>query len=57
MRKIESLLPVSKFVRIHRSTIVNIASIQFVEGNFIKVNNVDLAIGLTYREGLLQKLS
>lgn len=57
MAKIQSLLPASGFIRIHRSTIVNIAFIQFIEGNFIKVNNMDLAIGSTYREGLVQKLS
>lgn len=56
MGKIISLLPASKFIRIHRSTIVSIDFIQFIEGNFIKVNKIDLAIGSTYREGLLQKL-
>ncbi len=56
MGKIISLLPASKFIRIHRSTIVSIDFIQFIEGNFIKVNNIELAIGSTYREGLLQKL-
>lgn len=57
MAKLESLLPASKFIRIHRSTIVNTAFIQFIEGNFIRVNNIDLAIGSTYRESLLQRLS
>ena len=57
MGKIISLLPASKFARIHRSTIVSIDFIQFIEGNFIKLNNIELAIGSTYREGLLQKLS
>lgn len=56
MGKIVSLLPASKFIRIHRSTIVSIDFIQFIEGNFIKVNNIDLAIGATYREGVLQRL-
>ena len=57
MAKLQSLLPASKFIRIHRSTIVNIAFIQFIEGNFIKVNNIDLPIGSTYRESLVQRLS
>lgn len=56
MHKLESLLPASGFMRIHRSTIVNIAFIQFIEGNFIKVSNVDLTIGSTYKEGLLQRI-
>lgn len=56
MGKSESLLPSSRFIRIHRSTIVNTAFIQYIEGNFIKVNDRDLAIGPTYREGLLKRL-
>jgi len=57
MAKLESLLPASKFIRVHRSTIVNTDFIQFIEGNFIKVNNIDLAIGSTYREGLMQRIT
>ena len=55
--KLESLLPTSVFIRIHRSTIVNTSFIQFVEGNFVKVNNTDLAIGQTYRENLIRNLN
>ena len=54
--KLEVLLPASKFIRIHRSTIINKSLIQFVEGNFIRINNLDLSIGLTYREALLKSL-
>jgi len=56
LSKIEALLTAA-FIRIHKSLIVNTAYIQFVEGNFIKVNNMDLPIGLTYRETLLKRLS
>lgn len=54
--KIESLLPALAFIRIHRSTIVNKGLIQFIEGNFIRINNVDLPIGLTYKDNLLKSL-
>jgi DNA-binding LytR/AlgR family response regulator len=54
--KLESLLPPSKFVRIHRATIVNTTFIKFIEGNLIKINNTDLIIGQTYRESLLKVL-
>lgn len=57
LSKLETLLPADKFIRIHRSTIVNIAFIQFIEGNFAKVNNQDLAIGLTFKDALLAKIS
>ncbi len=54
--KLESLLPASVFIRIHRSSIVNSSFIQFIEGNHVSVNNTNLAIGQTYRENLIRKL-
>jgi DNA-binding LytR/AlgR family response regulator len=56
MGKIESLLPASKFIRVHRSTIVNTLFIQGIENNFIKLDNVEIVIGQTYRENLLKRL-
>lgn len=56
MNKLESLLPAYKFVRIHRSYVINLDHIQYVEGNFVRINNNDLPIGLTYKDGLAQKL-
>lgn len=56
MQKIELLLPQSKFIRIHRSTIINTKMIQYVEGNSIVINNIQLAIGLTFRDSLFKKL-
>jgi DNA-binding LytR/AlgR family response regulator len=56
MNKLEALLPAGKFVRIHRSSIINLDRIQYVEGNFVRINNNDLPIGLTYKDSLVQKL-
>jgi DNA-binding LytR/AlgR family response regulator len=56
MGKLEKLLPSSKFIRIHRSTIINKDFMQFIEGNIVKVKEIDLPIGQTYREGLLKSL-
>jgi DNA-binding LytR/AlgR family response regulator len=56
LNKLELLLSNLRFIRIHRSTIINKAFIQFIEGNCIHVNDVNLAIGLTYRECLLANL-
>jgi DNA-binding LytR/AlgR family response regulator len=55
--KLETLLPLTTFIRIHRSTIINTAFIQFIEDNFAKVNGVDLTIGATYKESVLQRLA
>jgi DNA-binding LytR/AlgR family response regulator len=54
--KLEALLTAAAFVRIHRSTIINKNLIQFIEGNFIRINDIDLPIGLTYKENLLRGL-
>jgi DNA-binding LytR/AlgR family response regulator len=56
MSKLDALLPAYKFARIHRSTIINLDHIQYVEGNFVRINNNDLPIGLTYKDALAQKL-
>lgn len=55
LTKLESLLPAT-FIRIHRSTIVNTHYIKYIEGNFIKLNDLELTIGQTYREGLIKRL-
>lgn len=55
--KIEQLLPAGDFMRIHRSTMVNTACIRFIEGNFMRVGDKDLAIGQSYRERLLGSLN
>jgi len=54
--KIEQLLPSSNFIRIHRSTVINKSFIKFIEGNFVCVNDINLSIGLTYRDSLLENL-
>jgi len=53
---LEALLPPQRFIRIHRSTIVNKQFIRFVEGNFVRIGEMDMPIGLTYREGVLRSL-
>lgn len=56
LSKLEILLPPSEFIRIHRSIIVNKSMVQFIEGNFIRINNIDLPIGSTYKDTLLKNL-
>lgn len=57
LHKLEQLLPDDAFIRIHRSTIISKKYIEFIEGNFVHVNKNKLAIGSTYRDGLIQKLT
>jgi DNA-binding LytR/AlgR family response regulator len=57
LSKLEKLLPSLKFIRIHRSAIINQSFIQFIEGNFVRINDINLPIGLTYRENLLERIN
>lgn len=57
MSKMDDLLPPSRFARIHRSTIINIDMIQYIEGNLVAVNGVELNIGLTYRDTFLKRIN
>jgi DNA-binding LytR/AlgR family response regulator len=54
--KLEALLPATQFIRIHRSTIVGLAHIQYVEGSMVKINGKDLPVGLTYKNNLAQRI-
>lgn len=56
LTRIEELLPTSQFIRIHKSFIVNVRHIKFVEGNLVSVRDKELPIGVTYRESLLKKI-
>ncbi|HAS40984.1 MAG TPA: DNA-binding response regulator [Microscillaceae bacterium] len=48
----EKSLPPSLFVRVHKSYIVNIKKIQVIEGNTVKINQLDLPIGSVYKSNL-----
>lgn len=50
----QELLPKDKFVRIHRSFVVSIKSIQYFEGNRVFIENKSLPIGKVFKENLLK---
>lgn len=56
MKNLETRLG-SWFIRIHKSYIVSTQSIQFIEGNQVKIGEQYLPIGLTYKEQLMEKLN
>lgn len=51
------LLPKHQFVRIHRSTIVNLSKVNVIEKDHLLVHSTDLSIGKTYRHELLLRLN
>jgi DNA-binding LytR/AlgR family response regulator len=57
LKKIEEKLPSQKFVRVHRSYIVNIAKITNIDPNNLEINKKIIPISNTYRDDLLNKIS
>jgi len=51
-----ALLPSDNFVRIHRSTILNLAKVDYVDKDHCVIQGVDLSIGKTFRTKLLKSL-
>ncbi|PKP35698.1 MAG: DNA-binding response regulator [Bacteroidetes bacterium HGW-Bacteroidetes-17] len=57
LKKIVEMLPASEFIQIHKSYIVSLKYISFIEGNQVKVGDEFLPIGITFKENLLDKLN
>jgi two-component system, LytTR family, response regulator len=53
-KQLEAELPADKFVRIHKSYIVAIASITAVRKNSVFIKELELPVGETFREALRQ---
>lgn len=56
LKGILELIPETEFIQIHKSYIVSLKHLSYVEGNQIKIGNEFLPIGLTFKENLLEKL-
>lgn len=56
MKNMEGLLPADRFIRIHKSYIINRERIQFIERGRLVIGKEHLPIGETYREKLMQWL-
>ena len=57
MRAIEEKFPPQRFVRVHRSFIINIDYVQALEDNSLLIKDKYIPIGQTYMRGLLQRLN
>jgi DNA-binding LytR/AlgR family response regulator len=53
---LEELLPASRFLRVHRSFLVNKSMISHIEGNRIFINQTEIPIGSIYKEAMLKEL-
>jgi len=54
LKSVEATLPGNQFIRIHKSNIVALSKIRYVEGNCLSVNNVHLQIGKSYQDNFNQ---
>lgn len=52
----EELVPKSKFLRIHRSFIINKSKIDHIEGNRVFIRGTEIPIGSNYREQFLKQI-
>ncbi len=50
MKNIEDILPSALFIRIHRSYIVNLEKVAFVQNNIFTIGNKNLVVGKNYRK-------
>jgi DNA-binding LytR/AlgR family response regulator len=57
MKAVEEKLKGSIFLRVHRSYIINLRKIQFIEGNTLIINAKHIPISKTYQDALFAKLN
>lgn len=56
LKQLEERLPTTDFLRVHKSYLVNVAHIERVSGNYLRVGAHDIPIGNTYRQEVLRRL-
>jgi len=56
LKLFEDILPKSKFMRVHRSYVVNLSMIKSIKGNMMELDGIELPIGANYKEELLTSL-
>lgn len=55
LKNIEASLPPRLFIRIHKSYIVAVRAIQYIEGNQVVTEDAALPVGMTYKEQLISR--
>jgi len=54
LKEIENAIPQTKFIRIHKSYIVNIDKIKSIDGNIVLLSNsIELPIGISFKDSFL----
>jgi len=56
LKRLESLLPENKFIRVHKSYIVAIDEVKALEGNLLDIGDKKIPVGKTYRQEIVKKI-
>lgn len=56
LQKFFELLPAKKFYRVHKSFLVSLNQLQYIEGNMVIIGKYQVPIGQTYRNDFLAQL-
>lgn len=56
MKEFITQLPQKQFIRIHKSYIISLSKVVYLEGNQVKINDFKLPISLSYRDEFLRKM-
>jgi len=56
MKNMEKMFPDDQFIRIHKSFLVNLKHVKYVEGNEVNIGKEKLPVGASYKELLLKRL-
>lgn len=57
LKNLEEELPQEHFARVHKSYIVRIPSVDYLEGNILKVGDQAIPVGKTFKDKILQYFS
>ena len=57
MKTLEVILPKYRFMRVHKSYIVAVKSIEMIEGNMLKIKQETIPMGGSYKNDLLGRLN
>lgn len=56
LKNLEENLPQDKFIRVHKSYIININRAKVIEGNTLQITDKKIPIGASYKEEAIKKL-
>jgi DNA-binding LytR/AlgR family response regulator len=56
LQKLQELLPSDRFFRVHKSYLISLQRIDYIEGNMVIINSTQFPIGQTYRGEFLARI-